>query len=422
MQPGMSTPLGESRLKRLFWLRNVSISGQVVAVLVAQIVFAVDLPLAVLAASIGTLAFINVATAMRLNRAVEVSDQEIFLQLCADVASLTASLYFTGGATNPFVSLYLLPLMIAATVLPGRYAWAMAGMTAAAYSTLMFWYQPLGAEHASHSTEFGRHVLGMWLNFLVSAMLIALFVARMAGSIRARDRLLSAARERTLRDEQLVTLGTFAAGAAHELGTPLSTIAVLVGELERDCAPDSLVSADLATLRKQVEQCKGILTDLVGRAGNTRAERARLRALDSFVQEAVDRWRMLRLDAGLRISYSGSGEIPRLVVEETMTQALVNLLNNAADASPDNIELECAWSAGSISLEIRDRGPGVTVDAMSLAGRTVFSEKQGRGLGIGMLLANATIERIGGSITLANRKGGGGCTQILLPIAPLAVP
>jgi two-component system sensor histidine kinase RegB len=231
--------------------------------------------------------------------------------------------------------------------------------------------------------------------------------------------LLSTARERTLRDEQLVTLGTFAAGAAHELGTPLSTIAVLVRELERDCGGNQSLRGDLLTLRGQVEQCKRILTDLVGRAGSTRAEGARLRSLDALLQEAVNRWKLLRPEARLRVSYSGTGDIPRIVAEETVTQALVNLLNNAADASPDDIELECAWFGGSVTLEIRDRGPGVTVEAMNLAGRTAFSDKQGRGLGLGLLLANATIERIGGSVRLANREGGGGCTQVVLPIAPL---
>jgi two-component system sensor histidine kinase RegB len=344
------------------------------------------------------------------------------LHLCADVALLTAALYFTGGATNPFVSLYLLPLIIAATVLPARHTWMMAGMTIAAYSALMFWYQPLGADHAHHSSEFGLHVLGMWFNFLVSAGLIAFFVARMAASIRARDRLLAAARERTLRDEQMVTLGTFAAGAAHELGTPLSTIAVVAKELERDFEGHAGFQADLALLRGQVEQCKRILTDLVGRTGRARAEGARPRSLDDLVQEAVERWQLLRPESRLRVSYSGTGPMPRLVLEETVTQALVNLLNNAADASPDEIEIECVWSAESVMLDIRDRGPGVTVEALNLAGRVAFSDKQGRGLGLGLLLANATIERLGGSVTLANRQGGGGCTQVRLPTAALSIP
>jgi two-component system sensor histidine kinase RegB len=243
----------------------------------------------------------------------------------------------------------------------------------------------------------------------------------MAASIRARDRLLATARERALRDEQLVTLGTFAAGAAHELGSPLSTIAVIVKELERDVGPNENLRDELTTLREQVEQCKCILTDLVGRAGRARAEEARPRSLNALLQEAVDRWKLLRPKALVKISCSGEGPMPRLVVEETVTQALVNLLNNAADASADEIELECVWSAEAVILDIRDRGPGVTLEAMNLAGRVAFSDKPGRGLGIGLLLANATIERIGGSVILGNLKGRGGCIQVMLPTASLAV-
>jgi two-component system sensor histidine kinase RegB len=154
-------------------------------------------------------------------------EAKLFLELLADVAALTALLYLSGGSTNPFVSLYLLPLIIAATALTARYAWAMAGLTIACYSALMFFYLPLGHGHEMHSSAFNLHVLGMWANFLVSAVLIASFVATMSASIRGRDRELAIARARALRDEQVVALGTFAAGAAHELGTPLSTIAVL---------------------------------------------------------------------------------------------------------------------------------------------------------------------------------------------------
>src|SRR5258708_31598666 len=212
-----------------------------------------------------------------------------------------------------------------------------------------------------------------------------------------------------------------AAGARNGVGTPLSAIAVRVRELERDSGGNESLRADLGLLQRQVEQCKRILTDLVGRTGSTRAEGARLRSLDALLQEAVDRWKLLRPEARLSVSYSATGKIPRIVVEETVTQALVNLLNNAADASPDDIELECAWFDGLVTLEIRDRGPGVTVEAMNLAGRTAFSDKQGRGLGLGLLLANATIERIGGSVTLANREGGGGRPPVLVPDPPPAL-
>jgi two-component system, sensor histidine kinase RegB len=409
------SPVLETRLTRLFWLRNVSIAGQAVAVLVAHTAFGIELPLLPLAATIGTLALINLATWWRLCRAWAVSDPEIFSQLCADVLLLTLALYLTGGATNPFVSLYLLPLTIAAIALPARYTWAMASLTAAMYSLLLFWYRPLGHVH-HHSDAFELHVLGMWFNFLLSAVLIVYFVGWMAASVRARERELAEARERALRDQQLVTLGTFAAGAAHELGTPLSTMAVVVGELEREHASDDTLAPDLATLRRQVEHCKGILTRLVERTGQARSEGVRLRALDAVIEEAVERWKLLRPAARLRVRMEGQGAVPYLAAEETLTQALVNVLNNAADASPEDVELIVGWAQGTVRLEIRDRGRGLSGEALGRAGREPYTEKAPQGLGLGLLLSNAAIQRIGGTLSLEN-SGDGGCATVTLPIA-----
>ncbi len=165
-----------------------------------------------------------------MRRGGPVGDAELFFELLADVGCLTALLYLSGGSTNPFVSLYLLPLTIAAAALPARYAWSMAGLTVTGYTLLLFFFRPLGHDQSMHSSAFNLHILGMWITFLVSAMLIASFVTTMSASIRVRDRELAAARERALRDEQVLALGTFAAGAAHELGTPLATIAVLSRE------------------------------------------------------------------------------------------------------------------------------------------------------------------------------------------------
>ncbi|HUF19483.1 MAG TPA: ATP-binding protein [Burkholderiales bacterium] len=410
------SPASETRLTRLFWLRNVSIAGQATAVVVAHIAFGIELPLLPLAATIGMLALMNLTTWWRLRRMRAVSDPEIFGQLCADVLLLTLALYLTGGATNPFVSLYLLPLTIAAIALPARHAWAMASLTAAAYSLLLFWYQPLGHGYVHHHSDaFELHVLGMWFNFLLSAVLIVYFIGRMAASVRARERELTEARERVLRDEQLVMLGTFAAGAAHELGTPLSTMAVVVRELEREHASDGALTAGLATLRSQVEHCKHILTRLVERTGQARSEGVRLRALDAVIDEAVERWKLLRPEARLRVRMEGQGPVPQIAAEETLTQALVNVLNNAADASPEDVELVFGWAQSEARLEIWDRGCGLSDEALGRAGREPYTEKAPRGLGLGLLLANATFQRIGGTLSLDNH-GQGGCARVTLPI------
>ena len=414
-------PAADVKLKRLFWLRNVSIAGQALAVLVAHGVFGIDLPLPALVSTIGVLGLVNAATWWRLRQPRMVLHVEIFCQLVADVVLLALALYLSGGATNPFVTLFLLPITVAATVLPVRYCWAMVVLASAAYSILMFWYQPLGYGQHLHSEEFGLHVLGMWLNFIASAMLVAFFISRLTASLRDRERELAAARERELRDEQLVTLGMFATGAAHELGTPLSAIAVLAKELEQGARGNTGATEDFKTLRGQVEVCKRILTDLVGRAGRARAESARVLTLPRLVDESVARWQLLRPGARLRVRYAGDDAPPLVAAEETVIQALVSLINNAADASPEEVTLECNWSEHGISLEICDRGPGFPERARTLAGKEAFSEKAGLGLGLGLLLASATIEKLGGRILLTNRQEGGATTRIELPIA-VAMP
>ena len=416
----MNTPANAySSLHRLFFLRGIAIAGELLVIAAAVVMFDTPLPLAAMGAIIVLQAAVNVRTWMRLRKAAPVSEAELFLELLADVAALTALLYLSGGSTNPFVSLYLLPLTIAATALSSRYAWAMAGLTTACYSALMFFYVPLGHGHEMHSSAFNLHVLGMWANFLVSAMLIASFVATMSASIRGRDRELARARERALRDEQVVALGTFAAGAAHELGTPLSTIAILTRELERQYAAEPGLLEDLQLLRTQVDNCKRIITSLTTAAGLARAGQAKRQSIEEFLAGVSEKWGLIRPQVRLALRCGGSGAPPHIVGEETVRQTLINILNNAADASPQTVEIEGTWNADELTIEVRDRGPGITDDVAAKAGRAFFSTKAA-GRGIGLFLANATIERLGGSVTLFNRDGGGGCTRVTIPLARLA--
>jgi len=408
-----------SNLRRLFFLRSIAIGGQVLVIAAAVMMFDTPLPLAAMGTIIVLQAAVNLRTWMRLRKAAPASDAELFLELLADVAALTALLYLSGGPTNPFVSLYLLPLTIAATALSARYAWGMAGLTIACYSALMSFYVPLGHGPEMHSSAFNLHVLGMWANFLVSAVLIASFVATMSASIRSRDRELAIARERALRDEQVVALGTFAAGAAHELGTPLSTIAVLTKELERQHAAEPGLHEDLKLLRTQVDNCKRIITSLTTAAGLARAGQAKRQSVEEFLVGVTEKWALIRPQVRLHLRCGGAGAAPQIVGEETVRQTLINILNNAADASPQAVEIEGTWNAAELTIEVRDRGPGITDDIAEKAGRAFVSTKAA-GRGIGLFLANATIERLGGSVALFNRDGGGGCTRVTIPLARLA--
>lgn len=419
-------------LRRLIGLRAIEVFGQLATIVI--VVYGMDMAVPVtrlLMLTVG-LALITLLTWWRSQQPWLVTDVELASHLLIDIGVLTGLLYYTGGSANPFVTLYLLPLSIAAAMLPPRYIWAVAGTPLACYTWLMFVHWPLpqgpmnfamlipelasGAsdEHALHGmqAEFNLHVWGMWLNFALSAVLIAWFVARMAQSLRERDGRLATVREEALRNEQLIALGTLAAGAAHELGTPLSSIAVIAKELERDHADDAVMGQALRLLRVQTERCKSILTNLTDRS-----DEATRHAYDDYLRYLVEQWQLMRPHVKISLHCSGTLPAPELTVERILDQALLNLLNNAADVSPQGIELEATWQKHHVTLEIRDHGPGISADVAARAGEAFFTTKgPGGGIGIGLFLANATIERFGGTVNLFNRDGGGACVRVTLPL------
>lgn len=427
-----STP-ATTNLRRLFLLRNIEIAGQVAALLAATQWLDIALPIGLMLMVVAQLALINLLTWLRLRRPWPVSDAEVFAQLLVDIAALAMLLYFSGGSTNPFISLFLVPLTLAAAVLPAAYTWLMAAVTLVCYTVLLFYYLPINdittAMHASHDAammrrqdSFGLHVQGMWFNFVVSAGLIAFFVVRMAGSIRQRDRKLAIAREETLRNERIIALGTLAAGAAHELGTPLSSMAVLTHELQQEHANLPELVADLQLLRDQVDNCKRILNDLLASAGQARAEGGQRQALDQFLDGVMQKWTLMRPGRRCQARWDGTLPAPQIIAEQTLSQALLNLLNNAAEASPEGIEVSGHWHKNELFIEINDRGPGLTAEVLANAGQPFFTTKApGQGIGIGLFLANATLERFGGTVKLFNREGGGATTQVLLPLERITI-
>jgi two-component system sensor histidine kinase RegB len=410
-------------LRRVTLLRGLIVLGQVLTVLVAVYGLEVGLPLAALLAVIVLYAAASVMTWLRLRWTYPVSEAELFAQLLLDVVVLTTLLYLSGGSTNPFVVLYLLPLSLTAAALPGRHTWAMAGVTAVCYTLLLFFYRPLPDVHAGHGDTFTLHVIGMWLGFVLSAALIAFFAVRMAETLRERDRLRAAMREQQLRHERVLALGTLAAGAAHELGTPLSTMAVLARELESEPGASTDTTNKLSILRAQIDRCKEVLATLTASVGAERAEAAQGYPLDDWLHDLVGRVSALRPNVEVRTSIEGPLPAPRIVAEQTLGQAILNVLNNAADASPEQVELAAHWNDAMLEVDVCDRGPGVAPDVQQAAGRAPISTKQaGEGLGLGLFLANTTLQRFGGTIRLYNRAGGGACAQIMLPLAQLRLP
>ncbi len=417
-QPQFSSPLN---LRQLVWLRAVAIPGAAIALLLWGRFYHVPMRVAPFVTIIFVLALVNFWTWRRLQTAGAIPHGEFFTQMLIDVAALTGILYYSGGATNPFAYLFLLPLAISATVLPRRYTWPMAFITACCYSVLLVYRVPLPPfNQPGESANFAVHVIGMWIGFVLSVVLIAQFVVSMGESLRQQERNLRDARERALRDERVVAVATLAAGAAHELSTPLATMAVVTAELAEEYPRDQYpkLNENLQLLRGQIRKCKDALSVISASAGAGRADAARPLAVDAFVRHAVSEVRRLRPGVSIRVRADGQRPAPQIIVERTLTQALLNILHNAVDASPDDVLVSCEWNGERVHIEVEDHGPGISLKSLQPAEGPGKSTKD-TGLGLGLFLTHTALSHLGGDISFGDRPGGGARVTVNLPLARL---
>ena len=399
-------------LRRLVGARWMALGLMAALTLLVPAMLAISLPQLPLLAVIGTTALFNALAAWRLRQTDSATHWELFSHLLIDITALTALLFFSGGATNPLVSLLLPPVAVAALTLPVRGVIAAGVAAVAAYSALMAFYLPLSVGDAARAAQL--HLLGMWLTFAVSAALIAWLVVRMTALIRRRDAELAAAREQALRDERIMAIGTLAAGAAHELGTPLATIALVAGELACETELPAALRDDIALLRQQVDVCKGIITGLSRRAGAERLENSTAEAIDRWLDGVRRRWHAVRPHATSQLEVNSPQPAPTVVSDPRLEQALLNLLNNAANASAAPVEVGLTWPAGRIVIDIRDRGPGFPAAVLAQGGAAAFPP-HAQGSGIGLLLTRSAIEQLGGRLSLLNPPDGGALARLELP-------
>lgn len=380
------------------------------------------LPYQAFATILLTFIAINWLTALRLRREVPVTDIEFFVQLLLDVLCLSALFYFSGGANNPFISYFLVPICISAATLSWSYTWVITSLCVASYTLLLFFHIALPAlspthHHGDHQ-DINLHILGMWLNFFISAALITYFVVKMAQDLRRQDELLNQKREDDLRDEQLMAVATLAAGTAHELGTPLSTMKVLLAELRDEYRHEPQLYEDLNVLSDQVQQCALTLKHLVGKAEYGKDGQIAPQSLRQFCEDIIERWRVMRPDVVAKLEINKNSSDIVCCLHPTVAQSIINLLNNAADANPENIFIYIEWDQVAMRWKIEDNGPGIPMDIASQLGKPFVTTK-GKGLGLGLFLTHATINRYGGKVYLYNRSPQGTLTELHLPLQHL---
>lgn len=419
-------------LSWLVTLRWGALAGQLVTILAVDRLMGIALPLGPLAAILAVGVASNVALAAWRRRA-EVEDRMLAAVMLLDVVLLTAVLYFTGGPFNPFSFLYLVNVALAAVILPPGWTWALAVASSALFGALFFAHVPLpiadhgmGHDHAAMSVDhpISLHVQGMWFAFAVAAVFIVYFIQRVRSALAARDAELADVLRAATRHEKLASLATLAAGAAHELATPLSTIAVVAKELERTLgvvATDS-AAADARLIREQVQRCRDILDHMAADAGESAGEAPAVTTVAVLVAAATDG---LAAAARLDVECAAMDAAWTCAPPRAVAQALRGVLKNALEASTEDVAVRVApaSAAGGPAwrLVVADRGAGMTADVLAHAGEPFFTTKNGdgvtRGMGLGLFLARVVLERLGGSLEIESTLGRGTTVTLVLPAA-----
>jgi len=402
-------------MRQLVQLRWLAVGGQLVAILLAQFGLGVDLPLRPMLAVVAVLAAANLLFTATLRRQW-IAPGELLLALLLDMAALTVQLYLSGGATNPFISLYLLQVVLGAILLGRGAAWLLATTATACFVFLSARHLPLRYPPRLWDLEANLQLIGQAISFALVAVLLMLFITRISRNLRSRDHYVAQLRQRAVEEDSIVRMGLFASGAAHELGTPLSTLSVLISDWQRDPAlsHDPDLREELADAQAEVGRCKEIVSNILHSAGTARGEAMGSEAVHDLLDGIVEEWRVVHADIPLAWS-ANVGDTARIAAEPALRQAVWNLLENAGEASPGGVDLTAEVELASLVIAVCDRGPGFAPSQLARLGQ-LYQSSKGAGHGLGLFLAANVARRLGGTLAAENLSEGGAVVRLLLPL------
>lgn len=413
---------GRKNMQQLVQLRWIAVLGQVVTIVVVHVGFAIPLPLNYMLAVLCALVVFNCASMLRLRIRSEVSNGELFVALLVDVAMLTALLYLSGGAINPFIYLYLLQVVLGAVLLQTWSSWTILAVTAACFTWLtsagMPLPLPLDHEHGMAST----YIQGMLICFVLNGTLLVVFINRITRNRRERDARLAELRQRAAEEDHIVRMGLLASGAAHELGTPLATLAVILGDWRRMPAfrDDPDLQQEIVEMQTQVLRCKSIVSGILLSAGEARGEAPEETTVCAFLDELMEEWRETRPVRAFGYQ-NHFGRDRRIVSDSALKQTIHNVLDNALEASPEWVNLEVTRDGDNLILAVADDGPGFPPPMLDHVGRPYQSSKGRPGSGLGLFLVVNVMRTLGGSVAAHNPPYGGAVVTVTLPLSAITL-
>lgn len=413
---------GRKNLQQLIQLRWIAVVGQLLTIEVTHYSLRMDLPLRAMLAIVACMVVFNLASLLRWRVRRRVHEVELFIALLVDVAALTAQLYLSGGISNPFVFLYLLQIAVGAMLLRGGYLWSIVLAASSCVVLLAEHSRPLPLAPNLQEGWSSPYVVGLLVCFALNAILVVIFITRINQNLRRQDARLATARQRAAEEEHIVRMGLLASGAAHELGTPLATMAVILGDWKRipALAADSVLQEEIAEMEAQVKRCKSIVSGILLSAGETRGESSVQTTVRQFLDSLVQDWRTTRSVEQFVYDNHILHDSP-MVVDTTLQQMVFNVLDNARDASPHWVCLQAERDADALRIVVSDRGPGFSPGILAHIGTPYQSTKGRPGGGLGLFLSLNVARTLGGSVEARNRPEGGAEVTITLSLSAITL-
>ena len=408
------------RLDTILRLRWLAALGQLVAIFVVLQGLEFDLPILPCVTIIGLSALLNLVLQMAFNPMQRLEPAYAAALLALNIAELAGLLYFTGGLQNPFSFLFLAPVLISATALPIRLTIALGVLAIACASVLGFFHLPLPWE-ADEPLEFPPiYLFGVWLSIVLAIGVTSLYAFQVTEEARKLSDALAATELVLTREQHLTQLDGLAAAAAHELGTPLSTIFLISRELEKTVHDNPALAGDLKTLREQAQRCRDILAKIT-QLSATGAPFDQM-PLSTLIEEAVAPHRDFGIAIKVRIAVAGASE-PVGMRNPAILYGVGNILENAVDFARETVEVNAWWNADTVEIVISDDGPGIAPDMLKRIGEPYLSRRpsaeasEHSGLGLGIFIARTLLERTGAKVSFTNRTfpDHGAVVQIAWP-------
>jgi len=411
---------GHQNMLQLIQLRWLAVIGQITTIAIVILGFDIHLPLPHMLEVLACLVAFNIASHLRWQERTVVTNRELFLALLVDVATLTAQLYLSGGTTNPFAFLYLLQVILSAVLLEAWSTWTIVAITSACLVGLSLFSEPLALHPGPDNGLSPLYLLGMLFCFVLNAALLVILITRISRNQRAADTQLADLKQRAAEEDHIVRMGLLASGAAHELGTPLATLSVILGDWRRmpEFSRNPVLQEEIAEMQAQLQRCKTIVSGILLSAGEARGESSVKTTINTFLDDLVQEFRDTRPVVAFEYENRIGQDLP-VVFDSALKQMICNVLDNALEASPLWLRLEAWQQDEALLLLVADAGPGFAAPMLTQLGKPYQSSKGKTGGGLGLFFVVNVARKLGGTVTARNPDLGGAEVLLNLPLSAI---